>query len=198
MTARPDNDKLDWRISVTAGIGIAVAVGMVLLGMEPRLILVAIIVMMVAAATWLVFDLGNAAEPLHWHDYGMNDAGAVQPDRRVRALRSRLERNARTRRPSGANGASGGGQDNARDEIADTLVDVIDDHLRAEHGLDRSLRPEAAAEILGPDLTRFVTDPSARRSMAQRRSLARTVSLIEALEHPLTRSPDLPERKNHP
>lgn len=195
MTARPNDDKLDWRITVTAGVGITVAVGMVLLGMEPRLILVAIVVMTVAAAMWLVLDLGNAAEPLLWHDYGTTDASAAQPDRRVRALRSRLERNARSRRTSGA---TGDGRSNPHDEIADTLVEVIDDHLRAEHGLDRSLQPEAAAAILGPDLTRFVSDPSARRSMAQRRTLARTVSLIETLDKPMTRSSDLPERKNHP
>lgn len=195
MIDQPD-DKLDWRVSVTAGVGVTVAVGMVLLGMEPRLILVAFVVMTVAAAMWLVLDLGNAAEPLHWHDYGLNDAGPAQPDRRVRALRSRLERNARTRRTSSTVNSAGDDRSSPHDEIADTLVDVIDDHLRSEHGLDRSHRPEAAAAILGPDLTRFVTDPSARRSMTQRRSLARTVSMIEALESPPIRSSDLPERRN--
>jgi hypothetical protein len=39
--------------------------------------------------------------------------------------------------------------------------------------------PHAAAEALGPDLARFVTDSKTRRSMAQPRTLACTLTLIE-------------------
>ncbi len=93
-------------------------------------------------------------------------------------MQSRLKRRGRPGRRWGA--VDGTGSEPA-DEIVTTLLGSIDDHLKAEHGIDRSIDPVAAAEVLGLDLTRFVTDPAARRSMTQRRTLARTVSLIEAL-----------------
>jgi hypothetical protein len=169
---------LDWRVGVTIAAGSTVGVGMLLFGMQPRLPLVGLVVIILGAATWLLLDLGNAASPLVWHDYGAGEAGAPRPDRRVRMLQSRLERRGRPGRRRGA--ADGTGSEHT-DEIVITLLGSIDDHLEAEHGIDRSIDPVAAAEVLGVDLTRFVTDPAARRSMTQRRTLARTVSLIEAL-----------------
>ena len=65
------------------------------------------------------------------------------------------------------------------DEIVGTLIGVIDDHLLAEFGIDRSTDPAAAADALGPELTTFVNDSSARRSMTGRRGLARTLGMIE-------------------
>ena len=83
---------LDWRVSITIAVGSTVGVGMLLFGMQPRLLLVGLVVIIVGATTWLLLDLGNAASPLVWHDYGTGEARATRTDRRVQMLQSRLKR----------------------------------------------------------------------------------------------------------
>lgn len=162
------------RVGVTVWSGIIAGVLMVLLGMEPRLVLLGCVVMVVSATTWLLIDTEVATAPIVWHRHGAGADTSAPSDRRVKMLRARLRQPAHRRRVTTAD-------DVDADEIADTLVAVIDDHLKADHGLDRSTDPAAAATVLGPDLARFVNDPAARRSMTRRRSLARTLALIEDL-----------------
>lgn len=169
------------RVGITAGVGAIVGVLMVLVGMEPRLVLVGFVVVIVAASAWLVADLAVMATPINWHDYGTVADGSARPDRRVQLLRARLRQTPQRRRLSGTD------QLNRADpsaEIADTLVGVLDDHLTAEYGVQRSIDSDTAAELLGPELARFVADPEARRSMTQRRTLGRTIALIEDFTSP--------------
>ncbi len=179
-----DRQRVDWRIKLTAAIGGTVGVLMLLLDMEPRLVLVAMVALAVGAAFWLAYDLGHVAAPLTWHDYGASEADSARPDQRTQALRSRLERNTRGRRnsfPSPSPTPSGKPEPEPFDEIIDTLLAAIDDHLVASHGLDRTATVDALSAALSPELARFVSDPAAQRAMTQRRSLARTVALIEDL-----------------
>lgn len=166
-------------IVATAAIGIMTGVLMVLLGMEPRLVLVGCVVILVTAATWLILDVAAAADPVNWHNYQTAADGAARPDRRVQILKTRLRQPTRRRRTLGSAGTTWTDPAGPSDEIADSLAAVLDDHLVAARGVDRSLDAAAAAEALGPELTRFVTDPAARRSMTQRRTLARTIASIE-------------------
>jgi len=172
------SDRVDWRVSVTAATGVVVGVSMVLLGMEPRLLLVGVVVVVVAAAAALAIDLGAATSPIAWKVHDRGSTAAARPDQRVQALRARLRSPARRRRITQTTDDD---RPEPVNEVVGTLLRVIDDHLLAEHSIDRSVDPAAAAAILGPDLTRFVTDPSARRSMTGRRRLARTLTLIEDL-----------------
>ena len=172
------SERVDSRVSITAATGVLVGVSMVLLGMEPRLVLVGMVVVAVAAAAWLAIDLGGATSPIVWKNHGHGTAAATRPDQRVQALRARLRSPARRR---GITRAMGTDRTEPVDEVVGTLLRVIDDHLVAEHNIDRSIDPDAAAEVIGPDLARFVTDPSTRRSMTGRRGLARTLTLIEDL-----------------
>lgn len=170
------SERVDWRVSVTVGTGSIVALAMVVLGMEPRLVLVGFVVMIVGAATWLAVDLGPLVSPVVWTDHGRGTSTSARSDRRVQALRARLRSPARRRR---APRLIDSGRPEPVDEIIGTLIGVIDDHLLAEFGIDRSADPTSAAGLLGPDLATFVADPSARRAMSGRRGLARTVGLIE-------------------
>ena len=172
------SDRVDWRIKITAATGVALGVMMLLLDMEPRLLLVGLVVVAVGAVTFLATDVGDATAPLVWRDHGIGAAATARPDQRVQALRARLRSPARRRRAPART-------DNERaepvDEVVGTLLRTIDDHLLSEHRIDRTADPEAAAAVLGPELARFVTDPAVQRSMTSRRSLARTVGLIEDL-----------------
>ena len=178
MSRQSRTQGVDWRIKATAGTGVAVGVSMILLGMEPRLFLVGLVVVAVAAVGFLTADVGDVTAPVTWRDHGTGASASARPDQRVQALRARLRSPARQRlipekvdpnRPQPV------------DEVVNTLLRSIDDHLLFEHHIDRSLEPAAAAAVLGPELTRFVSDPAAQRSMTGRRGLARTVALIEDL-----------------
>lgn len=160
---------------------------MVLLGMEPRLVLVGFVVIVATAATWLILDVGQVAAPVNWHNYGAAEDAVTRPDRRVQLLKARLRQPARRGRALGPVGAAPTGRADPSDEIGDSLVEVLDDHLVADRGIDRSEDPVGAAEALGPELMQFVSDPAVRRSMTQRRTLVRTITSIEAFT---THSPD--------
>lgn len=168
---------------------------MVLLGMDPRLVIVACVVALVSAASWLVIGLAPVADPLTWYDHSNASWSSARVDRRVLQLTARLRQNSRQSRRRGLPGLSGRtGQDEAEpvDEIVTSLVAVIDDQLRADHAIERADDGEAAARVLGPELTRFVDDPAAARKMTQRRTLAHTIALIEeftAPTPPATRNP---------
>jgi len=164
------------RVGVTVGAGTATGVAMVLLGMEPRLALVGCVVVAVSATVWLLVDLANVVLPVFWHNYGTVANTSARSDRSVQMLQTRLRTPARRRRRTAV---LEHGRADPADEITVTLLDVIEDHLVTEHGIDMLLDPHAAAEALGPELTRFVTDSTSRRSMAQPRTLARTLTLIE-------------------
>lgn len=178
MSRRSPTQGGDWRVRVTVGTGVAVGVSMVLLGMEPRLFLVGLVVVAVAAVGFLAADVGGETAPVTWRAHGTGASASARPDQRVQALRARLRRPARQRLiPEKADP----NRPQPVDEVVSTLLRSIDDHLLFEHHIDRSLEPAAAAAVLGPELTRFVSDPAAQRSMTGRRSLARTVALIEDL-----------------
>lgn len=164
-------------VGAVAAAAVIAGVVMLMLGMEPRLVLVTCIVMLTSTTALLVVGLARQTTPLHWYRFGTEADTSARPDRRVQILRSRMRRSARlTRTQRGSTQA-----DEPIDEIIDSLIAAIDDHLDAEHGLDRSTDPAAASVVIGPELTRFVSNPSEQRSMTRGRTLARTVSLIEAL-----------------
>ena len=165
-------------VVVTALIGVVTGVLMVLLGF---------VVIVATAATWLILDVGQATAPVNWHNYGAAEDAVTRPDRRVQVLKARLRQPTRRGRALGSVGATPTGRADPSDEIGDSLVEVLDDHLVADRGIDRSEDPVGAAEALGPELMQFVSDPAVRRSMTQRRTLVRTVTSIEAFT---THSPD--------
>ncbi len=152
---------------------------MVLLGMEPRLVLVAGVVLLVTAATWLISDLAAIAVPLSWYNHGSSADSSSRPDRRVQLLTARLRHNTRPSTRRRISGPTGPDETQPVDEITGSLIAVVDDHLTAQYGIDRTVDVSAASDVLGPELTRFVSDPGAARSMVQRRTLAHTISLIE-------------------
>lgn len=164
------------RVGVIVGAGTAIGVAMVLLGMEPRLALVGCVVVAVGATAGLLVDLANVVAPVSWHNYGTVANTSARSDRSVQTLQTRLRSPARRRRRTARFEHI---RTDPADEITGALLDVIENHLATEHGIDMLIDPHAAAEALGPELTRFVTDSTSRRSMAQPRTLARTLTLIE-------------------
>lgn len=170
-------ERLDPRVSLGVAAGMVIGVSMVLLGMRPRLVLVGLIFLLVALTAALIADLRTATSPLALRDHRAVSGTTARPDRRVQTLRTRLRTNDRIQ-PAATRESV---EEEHTDEVTRSLIEAIDDRLVEEHGIDRHINPEAAGAVLGPELTRFLTDPAARRSMMRRRSLASTLSLIESL-----------------
>lgn len=188
---RPTSDAARW-VATTAVVGAVVGALMVLLGMDPRLAIVACVVALVSAASWLLMGIAPVSEPLTWYDHSNAAWSSARADRRVQQLTSRLRHSARNgRRRRGLPTRTGPDVSEPVDEIVTSLVAVIDDQLRAQHHIERSDDHDAAARVLGPELTRFVDDPATARKMTQRRTLAHTVALIEEFT-----SPTLPPTTN--
>lgn len=63
--------------------------------------------------------------------------------------------------------------------VQPALVELVDERLRARHGVSRTSDPERARQLLGPELWKFVNEPVSRRPTA--RDLAPLVAAMEAL-----------------
>jgi len=180
---RSTSDFNRWAASA-AVIGCVVGATMELLGMEPRLALVGLVVAVTAGVSWLFAGLTPVATPLSWYDYGAATDSRARPDRRVQLLTARLRHSGRsasrgTLHRGSSTRSPGSGRPEPADEIIGSLVAVVDAHLLAEYGVDRSDDIGTAHDVLGPELARFVSDASAARTMTRPRTLAHTIALIE-------------------
>ena len=158
-----------WKLPVAliVGVTILIEVLMALSGMGPEVLLVAALTGMVGVAVWLVVDLGVAAV----RSSGLASAPApeptARPDRRVMRLRSGLAYG----RPDGV----------TLENLRLSLIELVDDQLRAVHRIDRAEDADAARAVMGSELDAFVNDPEAAATLLRPRSLDRILTLIERL-----------------
>jgi hypothetical protein len=136
-------------------------------GVKPHLLLVGVIVLVGSALVFLALDLADIVMPMKWPANAGPPRKTDGADWRVGTLRMLL---LNERRSEGAN-----------NRMHAVLVRLIDDHLRDEHRVEREVDPEAAAAIIGPELTSFVnTTPES--DLTQAGEVARIVTLIENLD----------------
>lgn len=164
------------RLQVGLLVAAVIGVTMVQQGMEPRPVLVALVMVAVAATGALAYDLAELAAPLTWHNHQGRLDMPTRGDRRTQLLRLRL-RHRSLPRPT----QRSADDDPPTDEVGQALVAVIDEHLRTALGIDRSVDPEPATAALPDELARFVADPATCRAMTGRRRLPETIGAIEDL-----------------
>jgi len=154
-------------VLVIVAITIVVEVIMIVSGMGPDVLMVAAGAAVIGVGIWIVIETaGTVAAPIP------NDATSRQEpehrvDRRVTRLRSGL--------------AHGQTDRLSAERLHHSLVDIIDDQLRAGHQIDRNLDPAAANTVMGPELAVFADDPAARVSLPGTRELDRILTRIEQL-----------------
>ena len=153
-------------LAVIAAGTAAIAAFMVMSGMEPELVLVIALCLLVGIGAWYLATLADETPTAVTGSIGPRAAPPARADRRVMRLRAGIAYG----RPDGI----------TLERLRATLVDVIDDQLLATHQIDRAADPVAAAEILGPELQRFVDDPDAS-GLARPDRLEHTITLIERL-----------------
>jgi hypothetical protein len=159
---------VSWRVRVAVVVSawMVVVIVMASLDMGPRPVLIAGLAAAVASSMWLLADLADVAEPVTWSDeldLARLPRGA---DLRIRALQGQL--------------AYGPSLDDGR-ALHRLLVDLIDDRLAADHGLDRFEEPDRADVVLGPILATFVAGPPSSTRLRDPSSLSSIITQIESL-----------------
>lgn len=153
-------------------VTVVVEVVMVLAGTEPNLLLVAGLVGLVGTTIWCLVDLRAATTDPDPQPVAYRPPPDARADQRVRMLRNGLVFGSRS------------GNDHAAQRLRDGLVELVDDQLLAEYGVDRHADPAAAESIIGAELFRFVEDTGAAdsaRVVSRPKHLAHIVTLIEEI-----------------
>jgi hypothetical protein len=154
-------------VALIAGVTMLVEILMALSGTGPEVLLVAALTGMVGVTVWLAVDLGGAAIGSSGSAAAPAPEPTARPDRRVTRLRSGL--------------AYGRADGVTLDNLRLSLIELVDDQLRAVHRVDRSEDADAARAVIGSELDVFVNDPDAAATLLQPRSLDRILTLIERL-----------------
>lgn len=134
-----------WRVRVVAVLFVAAAVYgvMSVAGMQPRPLLLTALVGSAALLGWFALDLLVEVEGAYWQPGGRRSGSQRGADLRVGTIKRRLT-DAFTENRFAA-------------KLHPVLVQLIDDKLTAVHGINRQDQPQVAAEVLGPELTAFLS-----------------------------------------
>jgi hypothetical protein len=155
------------RVAMVVAVAALIEISLSAARMGPSLPLVASLVVLVAAACFVVSDLEAAVLTVRWQRPADTAATATGRDRRVDLLRMRL--------------AAPDHHGSTARELYASLVGLIDDQLLAVHGIDRAQDPEAARVVLGPELSRFVAAGQPPARLTNVRVLRGVVQRIEQL-----------------
>jgi hypothetical protein len=121
------------------------------------------IVAVVAAIILVMVDLGSTVSRIRWTRRSDQGGSARGTDVRVSSLRHQVY----------------GAWLSGSTAISDTLVEILDDRLIANHHITRANDPAAADRMLSPSLRRLIAGP--RRQTATTRELRQILTDIEAL-----------------
>ena len=154
-------------VLIIVAIVVVMEVLMIASGMAPDVMLVAALGATLGAGTWMLVDTAEAVPSETLIGASSRNEPVHRVDRRVTTLRSSL--------------VHGRTDSLSAERLHDSLVAIIDDQLRAAHHIDRTADLAAATTRLGPELTAFIEDPSARASLSTPRELDHIITLIERL-----------------
>lgn len=155
-----------WTVAIVAGTSAVMALA-ALTGMKPHLVLVAGLGAVVGITVWVAVSLRHlTVVPAVW---------ATAPSHAAEDDSLGYLTSGWGLLPMGPDDWRGAARLHAR------LVELVDDRLATGHSVDRHHDPDTARAILGDDLSRFVDDPDAARSLTSEATVERVVARIEAL-----------------
>lgn len=154
------------RLAIVLGTWASVVIAMTALKMDPRPVVLAGIVAVVAASICLLLDVSDMSMPLSWRVE--RDLSGIQrgADTRIGLLQRQMVY-APVRQDAGL--------------VHGLLVDLVDDRLSTEHAIDRRTDPARAAAVLGPDLAAFISSGPSAASLGDARFMSMILSRIESL-----------------
>lgn len=154
-------------VAMIAGLAIVVDLVLVAAGMSPRLVLVALLCVLVGVAIWLVYDTLDSAASTAGVPVARRVTPGPRADRRVARLRSGL--------------AFGRADDASFEMLRSTLIELVDDQLRADHDLDLGVGSHRLRPVIGERLCRLIDDPNSALLLADPGQLELVLSDIEQL-----------------
>jgi len=153
-------------VAIAAGTIVVVAF-MVVAETGPDVVLVSALCILGGVGLWFFSELMNGTVESTDLVAGPTSTMTQSTDRRLMRLRSGL--------------VYGRHDDDALERLRASLVELIDDQLRAAHRIDRVDDPDAARAVLGNELSAFVDDPGAAHALARPNQLDHILTLIEQL-----------------
>ena len=156
-----------WRALAALGAWAVVTTIMLIAGMGPRPLFLALAIGVVAVGGGLVADLAFAAEPAKWRIEPESESAVRGRDILVERLKQQV---IRLHDP-----------DTPNETLAPMLVSLIEDEIRGTRGIDRLGDPDAFAVAVGPHLAEFVDATSKGVRTMTRQSLTDVVNRIESL-----------------
>lgn len=150
-----------WRVALAAVLFVVLSIVFVRVEFEPDIVRLGLLVALVVALVGLVLDSLPEVAPL-WHVHVVRATTPPGQDRRTSLNLRILEGHLTGRTPGTA--------------LRDRLGVLADQVLRVRHDLGRD--DPGAAELLGPELDRVLTEPPRRLSRAE---IERCVRRIEEL-----------------
>jgi hypothetical protein len=158
-----------WKRPVATIVAVTVVLELVLIVSRsgPAVLLIAALCGLVGVVGWFILDLAEVALDSIDTDFEPSGTEIVpRTDRRVMRLRSGL---AYTR------------DDASLERLRSSLVELVDDQLRAVYHIDRAKDPGGASAVLGPDLSSFVDDPHSASRLDRPSQVDRVLTLIERI-----------------
>ncbi len=168
-STRDSGSAPEWRrpFLLIVGVVLLVELGMSLLDMGPEIMLVAALGAFTGATIWSVRSLSDTTKGPQPTPRAFAPPRAAGADSRVKSLRTGI--------------LFGRTMSGYADRLHETLVEVIDDQLVHAHGIDRFTEPAAAADVIGPTLAAFVSEPEAAALMTDTKEINRIITLIEQI-----------------
>jgi len=159
-----------WRLAVVSIVAVTTiaVVAMVVTGMGPRLVLAIGLGLVVGVVVWLLVALAAWCAPAPPWD-SVPDSAGDERDGRFAAMPTRY------RIPSGPH------DQRLAEQLRIRLLELMDDRLVTNHGIDRDRDPDAARQLMGADLAALADDPATARSLTNLANVDRAMSRIEAL-----------------
>jgi hypothetical protein len=144
--------QLRWKSILGAVLAASLAwVALALLDFEPDPVRVPLLVALIAAVSHLMSDALGTEEPVlrMWAIDVPEPVRPVGQDARLSFLVRVLAQHQVARHPDA--------------RLAECLAELADRRLQQRHGVRREQEPQRAAELLGPDLSRVLTEAPGRR-----------------------------------
>ncbi|MEQ1873814.1 MAG: hypothetical protein ABL953_08815 [Ilumatobacteraceae bacterium] len=151
------------RILVTLGVWLTVVMSLWASDARPAILVIGGIVAVVAAFIILMVDLNGAVSRVRWTRRTDEGGPARDIDPRVRSLRHHVY----------------GAWLSGSTKVGDTLIELLDERLMANHRITRTADQSTADKLLTPSLRRLIAGP--RRQTATARELRQILTDIEAL-----------------
>lgn len=152
------------RAALASALWGGVLVLMIIAGMGPNPVLLALVVGALAVGGWLFSDIGARVQSANWRTADVTSGSDRGADNRVELIHRYID---------GFTRGSG-------DVLSPVLVSLINARVSSRHGVDRATDAATFRRVIGPELDAFIANQPGRRAMTPH-DLSDIITKIERL-----------------